>query len=97
MEKSKLSFLGLVKRANALVAGDRMMEGIRNKSVYCVLLTTAASPRTQKQIRDKCAFYTIPLIDGIEQAELHAAIGEVFVAVGITNSQMAAKILHEMR
>lgn len=97
MEKNRLSFLGLVKRANALVAGDRMMEGIRNKSVYCVLLTTAASERTQKQIRDKCAFYKIPVIDQIEQTELVEAIGDVFVAVGITQSQMAAKIIQEMR
>ena len=28
------AFLGIIKRANALVSGDRMLEGVRNKKVY---------------------------------------------------------------
>jgi len=94
---SKLSFLGLVKRANALVTGARLMEGIRNQSVYCVLITSIASSRTQKQLLDKCTFYKIPVIEGIDQNELASYIADNPVAIGITNAQMASKILQEMR
>jgi len=95
--QSNLAFIGLVKRANAILSGDRMIEGIRKKSVYCVLLTNNASSRTQKVIRNKCAFYNIPIIDSIDTNELQSVIGENVVAIGINNYEMAQKVLKEMR
>ena len=97
MMQNKLAFLGLVKRANAILSGDRMIEGIRKKNVYCVLLTNNASARTQKVIRNKCAFYNIPIIDSIDTFDLQTIIGENVVAIGINNYEMAQKVLKEMR
>ncbi len=97
MMQNKLAFLGLVKRANAVVSGDRMIEGIRKKNVYCVLLSNNASERTQKVIRNKCAFYNIPIIDSIDTVDLQSIIGENVVAIGISNYEMAQKVLKEMR
>ena len=97
MMQNRLAFLGLVKRANAILSGDRMIEGIRKKKVYCVLLTNNASVRTQKVIRNKCAFYNIPIIDSIDTFDLQAVIGENVVAIGINNYEMAQKVLKEMR
>lgn len=97
MMQNRLAFLGLVKRANAILSGDRMIEGIRKKNVYCVLLTNNASTRTQKVIRNKCAFYNIPIIDSIDTFDLQTIIGENVVAIGINNHEMAQKVLKEMR
>ena len=97
MMQSNLSFLGLIKRANALVSGDRMIEGIRKKNVHCVLLSNSASERTQKVIRNKCAFYNIPIIDSLSTIELQSVLSGNVVAVGITNYEMAQKVLKEMR
>lgn len=97
MMQNRLAFLGLVKRANAILSGDRMIEGIRKKNVYCVLLTNNASARTQKVIRNKCAFYNIPIIDSIDTFDLQTIIGENVVAIGINNHEMAQKVLKEMR
>ena len=91
------AFLGIAKRANALVSGDRMLEGIRNKKVYLVLLSKDASERSQKVIRDKCAFYQIPLIDDLDGNLLHLNINLTAIAIGITNSEMANKVLKESR
>ena len=95
--QNNLAFLGLAKRANAIVSGDRMIEGIRKKSVYCVLLSDNASERTKKVIRNKCAFYNIPLFDSIDTIDLQSSIGENVVSIGITNYEMAQKVLKEMR
>ena len=95
--QNRLAFLGLVKRANAILSGDRMIEGIRKKNVYCVLLTNNASARTQKVIRNKCAFYNIPIFDSIDTFDLQTIIGENVVAIGINNYEMAQKVLKEMR
>lgn len=97
MMQNNLAFLGLVKRANAIVSGDRMIEGIRKKSVYCVLLSNSASERTKKVIRNKCAYYSIPIIDSIDTVQLQSIMGENVVSVGITNNDMAQKVLKEMR
>lgn len=91
------AFLGIAKRANALVSGDRMLEGIRNKKVYLVLLSKDASERSQKVIRDKCAFYQIPLIDDLDGNLLQLNINLTAIAIGITNSEMANKVLKESR
>ena len=97
MMQSNLAFLGLIKRANAILSGDRMIEGIRKRKVYCVLLSNNASSRTQKVIRNKCAFYNIPIIDSVDTFELQSVIGENVVAIGISNYDMAQKVLKEMR
>lgn len=94
---NNLAFLGLIKRANSIVSGDRMIEGIRKRNVHCVILTNNASLRTQKVIRNKCAFYNIPIIDSVDTLELQAIIGENVVAIGISNYEMAQKVLKEMR
>ena len=95
--QNNLAFLGLVKRANAILSGDRMIEGIRKRNVYCVLLSDKASNRTAKVIRDKCAFYQVPIIDNIDGFDLQNVIGENVVSVGITQYDMAQKVLKEMR
>ena len=95
--QNNLAFLGLAKRANAIVSGDRMIEGIRKKSVYCVLLSDSASERTKKVIRNKCAYYSIPIIDSIDTVQLQSIMGENVVSVGITNNDKLKKVLKEMR
>lgn len=91
------AFLGIIKRANALVSGDRMLDGIRNKKVYLVLLSRDASERSQKVIHDKCSFYGIPLLDDLDGQLLHANINQTAIAIGITNVDMANKVLKESR
>lgn len=97
MDTNKFQFLGIVRRANALIWGARLMEGIRKKEVFLVLISEDASERTQKQLKDKCAFYQIPFIEGIKASELESYSDQVVVSFGITNAQMAQKLLNEMR
>ena len=95
MNSSSLQFLGLVKRAGAIVDGDARMEAIRNQSVYVVLLSDRASERTQKQIKDKCAFYQIRLFDNIPGEHFTDIKGKTVSAIGINNQKMASKIVRD--
>ncbi len=48
---------------NAVFGTDQVLSAIRRRqSGICVLLSADASERTAKQIKDKCAFYNVPLI-----------------------------------
>lgn len=95
MLSSSLQFLGLVKKAGAIVYGDALIEAIRTKKVYLVLLSDRASERTQKQIKDKCAFYQIRLIDNIPAEHFTDIKGKTVAAIGIDNQKMASKIVRD--
>lgn len=95
MNSSSLQFLGLVKKAGAIVYGDALMEDIRTKSVYLVLLSDRASERTKKQIKDKCAFYQIRLFEDIPEDVFTDIKGKTIAAFGINNQKMASKIVRD--
>ena len=85
------SYFGLALRAGAIVVGVKLFDAIRNKCVYLVFLNPQASIRSSKQVKDKCAFYGIELIEGLE-AQSFLEIGKFVAAIGITNQQMAKSI-----
>ena len=54
------NYIGLCKAAGGVIAGsDLVLKAVRSGKVVCVLIAKDASPRTQKQITDKCLFYHI--------------------------------------
>ena len=95
MNSSNLQFLGLVKKAGSIVYRDALIEGIRTKSVYIVLLSDRASERTQKQIKDKCAFYQIKLFENLPEEVFANIKGKTVAAFGIDNQKMASKIVRD--
>lgn len=93
----KWAFLGLVVRARAYVYGDRLMADIRRKKVKVVLLSASASPRTTKQVLDKCRTYQVEVMDQIDSHIIEYYFNRPVVAVGITDHHMADRIIKEMR
>ncbi len=54
------NYIGLCKAAGGVIAGsDLVLKAVRSGKVVCVLIAGDASPRTRKQITDKCTFYNI--------------------------------------
>jgi ribosomal protein L7Ae-like RNA K-turn-binding protein len=87
------SLLGLCSRARELSYGSILIEDIRKKKVFFVIICQDASDNTKKKISDKCQYYGIEyIIDGhIDQ--LSKAIGKTNrVAVGIKSRGFANKI-----
>jgi len=95
VNSSSLQFIGLVKKAGAVVYGDALMESIRNKKVYVVLLSDRASERTKKQIKDKCTFYQIRLFEDVPGEVFTDFSGKTVAAFGIDNQKMASKIVRD--
>lgn len=93
MENTDWSFLGLVRRANALISGAKLMEKLASKEVYLVLLNPAASERTKKHIRNRCLYYQIPLREDIDEASIQSISDQFVAAVGITHQQMAKRLM----
>ncbi len=95
MDQSK-AFLGLMRKANVCVVGARLFEKIRSQEVKLVILNTNASKRSQKQVKDKCAFYKIQVIESFDGNDLVDVMGQVVAAVGILDVTMAKEFCEKV-
>lgn len=76
--------LGLAQRARKIVIGETAMTAIRQKKAKLVVLSSDCSPRTIKQVSDKCKTYEVEIIRVESSEELSQSIGKnniVFLAV----------------
>lgn len=85
-----------MRKANVLVMGARMFEKIRSNEVKCVILNKEASERSQKQIKDKCAYYHIQVIEIEDSNDLIEPLGQFVAAVGICEIAMAKEFCEKV-
>lgn len=92
-------WLGLAARSRQLVLGeDACVRAIRAGSVCLILLATDAGPNGAKKVRDKCAFYGVPITSQLTRQELGDAVGKQDRTVmGVTSPQLAKQILQSMQ
>lgn len=91
--KEVYSLLGLCARARKLSYGSQLIEDIRKKKVFYVIICEDASDNTKKKLTDKCHFYQIDYIISLISDDLSLAIGkDNRVAVGIMEKGFADKI-----
>lgn len=96
MSQQSKAFIGLMRKAGVLVVGARLFEKIRSQDVKCVLLNKDASKRSQKQIKDKCSFYKIQVIETIDANDLIEPLGQFVAAVGILDAVMAKEFCEKV-
>lgn len=91
--KEVYSLLGLCARARKLSHGSQLIEDIRKKKVFYVIICEDASDNTKKKLTDKCHFYQTDYIISLVSDDLSSAIGkDNRVAVGIMEKGFADKI-----
>lgn len=77
MDQEILRFIGLINRAGAIITGtDMVLNGARSGKVKLILIDSAVSDKTMKKVKDKCAFYKIPMVVVDESLNLGHAIGK---------------------
>lgn len=78
--------LGLCQRAQKCIVGDKLMDAIRKKKVYLVIVAEDASDRTKKQYTTKTEYYDVKMEILLTKEEISQAIGkDNRVAVGISD------------
>ncbi len=98
MDKRLISLLGLAQRARRLCYGETVIESIRSKKVYLVLVAADASEKTRKKITDKGRSYQVPVCVAGTVAELSAAVGQSNrVCIGVLDEGFAKKISQLMK
>lgn len=99
MNKEKVfQYLGLCKRANKMVTGETpVVEYIRSKSVFLVIMATDTGYRTSKKITDKSRYYEIDLVHKFTTDELNQAIGtRNRKVIGITDKHFSEMIKQQL-
>ena len=83
------NILGLAKKAGAIIAGTELViESVRKKKACHVFLCSDASDGTAKKLRDKTAFYRVPVTElNLTMSELARCVGLLrpTAAVSLTN------------
>lgn len=70
-------------RAGELRLGsDAALEMVRRRRASLVLLATDAGPNIEKKVRDKCAFYDIPVLQVLDRRQFGQACGRREAVVG---------------
>lgn len=89
-----LSLLGLCQRAGQLISGEELvLDDVRKRKVSLVILANDASANTEKKVKDKCSYYTIPAYMTSDRYALGQAIGkEARVVLGVRSEGFAKKI-----
>ena len=91
-----LNNLGLAKSARGLITGeDKVVEKIRSKEAFLVILASDTGTSTTKKIKDKTSFYNIPLNCEHTSSELSHALGETNVHVVAILNRGFAKLLEK--
>lgn len=89
--------LGLASRARKIVDGEILIQKIRTKKVYLVIIAEDASANTKKKITDKCNSYHVDYVIYSTKVALSSAIGKHNrVAIGIIDSGFSKKIKNEI-
>lgn len=79
--------LGLAFRAGKVVSGtDTVIEKLRKKQLYLILLASDASDNTKKKINDKAKTYGTKVIETYDSQTISISIGKSNIKViGITD------------
>ncbi|TDW26356.1 ribosomal protein L7Ae-like RNA K-turn-binding protein [Breznakia blatticola] len=86
--------LGIANAARKLAYGETLIEKIRAKKCYLVLIAEDASDNTKKKIMDKCSFYNVKYDFVDSSALLSNAIGRANVkAVGVLDRGFANSMM----
>ncbi|AHI52739.1 L7Ae/L30e/S12e/Gadd45 family ribosomal protein [Spiroplasma culicicola] len=90
-----LNVLGLASSANKLISGETLFKKIIKNKIKLVLTVKDMGASQLKKINDKCAFYQVPIYNGlIDTIQLNQAIGKNNVkAIGIEDINFVKLIL----
>ncbi|QHX35956.1 hypothetical protein STIUS_v1c04020 [Spiroplasma sp. TIUS-1] len=84
---SLINAFGLAYSSGKYAIGDKLLEQIKSKKIYLVIVFTGIGSSTLKRLEDKCKFYEIKLIQSmltIEQIQSQFA-GKKVAAIGFND------------
>ncbi len=89
------SLLGLAYRARKIISGEELVvKEIRGGKAKLVLLSSDASPNTEKKITDKCSYYNVPVHRVESREQLGSSIGkDSRVVLAVLDEGFAKKLM----
>ena len=99
MEEKILKYIGFAAAGRGTATGTALvLDAVRAGKAKIVLLASDASARTAKQVCDKCATYSVPVLPlAADMEALGRALGKrsAVAAAAVTDAGIADAILRE--
>ena len=93
-----LALIGIARKANMLLYGDKLSKSIKTRSIKLVVFTNDATERSKKHLISQCEYYKVIYLVIDDGFALSQAIGkENIKVVGITDEGIADRILKTKR
>lgn len=90
--------LGLAYKARKLVSGPEVLDVIRSKKAYLVIVASDASANTKKKIINKAKYYQIPYYEMLSVAQISHSIGKNNrVAIAIIDEGFSKLIMNKIK
>lgn len=95
VEKRLYQLIGLAERARKLTSGEeQVVREIKRKRASLVLISSDASWRTKKKMKDKCNHYDVKIAEVGDRYKLGRAIGkEERVVLAVLDDGFAKQLL----
>ena len=98
MENKWLNSLGLARRAGKVINGDKLLDSIKSKKVFLVIIASDCGDSNKKKYCDKCTYYGIKYYIQGTKEDISIAIGKGNVSViGIEDKSLASLIEKNMK
>lgn len=90
--------LGLAYKAHKLVSGPEVLDVIRSKKAYLVIVASDASANTKKKIINKAEHYQVPCFEMLNVAQISHSIGKNNrVAIAIIDEGFSKLIMNKIK
>jgi len=76
LNNQTLNYLGLAMKAGKVKTGESVIDSIRKKKAYLVIICNDASEASKKTIIDKCSYYSVEYVLVDDSDLLSKAIGK---------------------
>lgn len=87
-----ISLIQLCVRTGRFAKGDGLLPAIQNQKAKLVVMSAECGANRAKKIKDKCAYYHIPLLV-LPALRFNSVSSKVNAAVALLDSGFATKIL----
>ena len=85
-----LNFLGIVQGAGKIISGENLLlKKFSTHQIKFLVLASDAGSSANKKFHDKASYYQIPLNDRFTSDELHHAVGNGRIVMGIADANFA--------
>ncbi len=96
MPSQLISKIQMAMRARQYAIGDQLLRAIQSRQAKLVLFSSACGGNRQKKLKDKCAYYQVPIFE-IDAEQFEQISQKPMMSLAILDDNFAKGIVKDMK